>query len=657
MDNFLIRITKFRKIFYFALGMPLLLGLLYVLISKGFQLPFHIPTSKFQLIMIFSVELFLFYSYIDAYIYFQKKGLIWKLLLSFTAINLLILLYMFVYYRHPERANYTSVILLLKLIPYIFILLSSGFLFSLWKVFNKSLIRIYTNFSFTDNPQISLDQKHLTEILLGVCFLGGLSLRLINLGGFPVYVDEYNHTHDAIQLLKGLPVVWNRAFIPVSIPVYIGFKIFGVSEWAGRVPMVILNMLSIYPLYYLGKKINKFIGLISVVLFTTSPWLIAVSRTMREYAVIPLFFFSTAVFLLDLLEWENISLKQYLFQNKWRILVILLIAGYTFFDPLSIIKINLVNYAIFAFLVFVKLLKQKTSLLIKVTSIILSIGAFVIMLDRSHIINRFLKNGTIFYSTQTLYIKSLTQNLYRQWYSQLPEIGYFIIAIVLLFSLRAIFRKYNKQDFVLLYVSLVFSAILFYLSFILVSPAIPARVRYGALLEYWYLVIVAIFLYLFFRFLSYIFKRHRSVFMVFIFVYLVFFVNYQSIYTVLSFNGGNNFIVTGENHYLTEPAYQMLIPVIKDGDVMLTNAFYYYDELHENRYPNIKRLHYFDLIFKQALSLSDVIRPYPEGWIVLYPNANSEKYGFEFEDFYTDEKIVKYLGNWGQVDIWHWANK
>jgi predicted membrane-bound mannosyltransferase len=183
-------------------------------------------------------------------------------------------------------------------------------LVSFWLGFRESLLRIWTTYSFSTDKEETRKDTWLTVAFLLICFIIGLGLRLYNLGGFPAYVDEYLHMSTAIGIIKGNPVEYFRAFLTVSLPVYLSYRIFGISLWAGRLPMVLINMLAIFPLYLLGRKINKGVGYLSVLLFMFSPWIIADSRTVRDYAVVPLFFYLAAVLLIDLLDWDRLSFMQ-----------------------------------------------------------------------------------------------------------------------------------------------------------------------------------------------------------------------------------------------------------------------------------------------------------------------------------------------------------
>lgn len=201
-----------------------------------------------------------------------------------------------------------------------------------------------------------------------------------------------------------------------------------------------------------------------------------------------------------------------------------------------------------------------------------------------------------------------------------------------------------------------FIIVFLFCTFLLVNDKIPLRLRYGSLIEYWYLTLTAIFLTVVFRLINIIIKRKLFARFVFLLLVLFGFINYSSITRMLAYTGGGTFFITGEKHYICDPAYEFLLANVNDGDTILTNTFFHYDELNMNQLGDINYLHFFDLLKKQELSLSQVIQPYDEGWIVLYPNATPKKFGVYFSDFYVAGKKVQYLGTYGEMNIWHWVD-
>ena len=287
-------LQKIIHLLYFLLGIPVILGIIYVVGSLFFSLPNYFSWSKVHLFFVILLEPLLTVILLDKWIHLKqkdKKPNPWVFILIFFVINSIALFVFFQYYSHPERAQYDSVKILLKITPFLWVIAIISNLFCIVKVFREKITRVWKNFSFSRTTILDqLSTKSTALILIGF-FILGLTLRLINLDQYPPYVDEYIHTHTAFGVMSGLPMTWNRAFLSVTVPVLLSYKLFGITLWAARFPMVVFNMLAIFPLYFLGKKVNKTVGFISVFLFTLNPWIIAASRTVREYAVIPLYFF------------------------------------------------------------------------------------------------------------------------------------------------------------------------------------------------------------------------------------------------------------------------------------------------------------------------------------------------------------------------------
>ena len=231
-------------------------------------------------------------------------------------------------------------------------------------------------------------------ILLGI-FALGLALRLYGLAGYPPYIDEYIHTSDAVDLYVNHNFEWNRAYLTVTLPIYLSYLIFGVSLWASRLPMVIINMLAIFPLFALGKKIDQKLGYLAVGLFVLNPWAIAAARPARDYAIVPAFFYLATVLLIDLFDWDGQTLRQYLIKYKFQIVILALVLGYVLFDHQSVLKITLALYGIFGLLAVLKALKQKPSLKMMIVVLVASTLLVVLLAENSDVISRYLRTGRL----------------------------------------------------------------------------------------------------------------------------------------------------------------------------------------------------------------------------------------------------------------------
>lgn len=263
------------------------------------------------------------------------------------------------------------------------------------------------------------------------------------------------------------------------------------------------------------------------------------------------------------------------------------------------------------------------------------------------LIQYYTSSGNIFYKIALTYWSSLVDSSIRQWYF-IKELGYAVLLIACFFAMRAALTHYSKNEFVILFCFLVFLAILVYLTFFLVNPHVFEHPRYGVLMEYWYLLPVAIVLFI----VLYLLRNSmgRGYWTVLIVLTLVLFINYPSISTVLSYQGGGALEITGEHHYLVEPAYQYLVGQITTKDVLVTDILYSYDVISGRQFPELKVLQ-----FKSSAPLK-IIEEYPQGWIAVSPNAHPERTNLQFSDFNHAGKHIQYIGVEGEIYIWKWGS-
>jgi hypothetical protein len=385
-----------------------------------------------------------------------------------------------------------------------------------------------------------------------------------------------------------------------------------------------------------------------VFLYVLSPWIIAVSRTVRDYAVAPVFFYLAALMLVDLLDWEGLSAKQYLSHHKYQIIVAAMILGYALFDNLSILKIIVAVYGIFGFLVLLKIWKTYPSRWFKIAVICLGGVCLLFMLVFSGLLRRFFTTGSIVYQTDLTSWYSLVSNNVRQWYT-IGVLSYVFFLVGGFFVLRSVFARYRKNDFIIALCYLAFAATLVYLVYFLVNPFVATRVRYGILVEYWFLIVVAVVLYVAFYACQRIFgKRFLAIPIV---IAIALFFNYQAIDTIFTYQGGGVFQVTGERHYIVEPAYDYLVEHMTDKDVLMTDIMSNYDLIAGQRLLNVK------VISFHSDDPLNVIKEYPQGWIAVTAAFHPEKTNLQFSDFDYAGKHVHYFGLVGEVYLWQWGDK
>jgi hypothetical protein len=647
----IIKIFKYRKWIYSVLALPFVVGSLYQLIySYLYPLP-YISWPKLQLIFVPLGELLLLVACFD--IYFQrstqknKSTLGWQLGFLISNINL-VFIYRFAAY-YEGRSQYQSAQLVLSGVPAAKVLFSVFTVVCFFIGFRKYLVYAWKSFSFAEEAR----QKRtwITVVILGIGFVVGIGLRIYNLGGFPPYIDEYIHTHDAVAIMNGEPLEWGRSYLTVSLPVYVSYLIFGVSIWASRLPMVLINMLAIFPLYALLRKVNKWVGYIGVALFVFSPWIIAASRTVRDYAVVPFFFYLAGFLLVDLLDWESLSFIQYINKHKYRLAGAIMILGYSIYDNNSILKIILAVYGVFAFIVILKTLSGHSSRWIKI-SVLSLVGLMIILLAaQSGIIHHILPSTAAAPVITGIYWNALINGNFQQWYVW-NELGYLILFVGCFFAIRAGIKRYEKIDFIALFGFMVFAAILGYLTFFLVNPHVPARTRYGVLMEYWLLIIAAMTIYYVFHEIRRVVGRNFSMFPLLVITGLFF--NYLGIHMVLTYQGGGRLQITDENHYIVEPAYRYIIGRLSDQDVLITDVLERYDEITGQQFRNLDNLIIYHWIFRGDETPMKIIEQNPHGWIAVTPNDLPATFNLPFSDFNFGGIHFQYIGVMGEIYIWHW---
>lgn len=138
--------------------------------------------------------------------------------------------------------------------------------------------------------------KHINWLLVSIVFLGFI-LRIVGLDQIPAGFtpDEASQAYTAYSLLKtgsdewgiAWPVTAFRSFADYKAPLqtYLmipSIAIFGLNEFAARLPSAIFGTLAIVVIYFFGKKINPKTGLLTAFLLVISPWHIQFSRTALE---------------------------------------------------------------------------------------------------------------------------------------------------------------------------------------------------------------------------------------------------------------------------------------------------------------------------------------------------------------------------------------
>ena len=114
--------------------------------------------------------------------------------------------------------------------------------------------------------------------------------------------------------------------------------------------------------------------------------------------------------------------------------------------------------------------------------------------------------------------------------------------------------------------------------------------------------------------------------------------------------------VTGEKHYIVEPAYELLAKNMTKGDVLLSDVIQKYNEIAGEKLHPMEEISYYGYVLDEDNSPLTVIKNYSRGWIAVSPNAKPRKFGLIEDDFEYAGKSVDYIGLEGEVYVWRWGS-
>lgn len=141
--------------------------------------------------------------------------------------------------------------------------------------------------------RLSLSQLDFNFLLIGTALLIGLILRVNNLGGAAFWNDEIHQAWTARNILTGEGFYhpdnpgefYSRGLLFTTLPSMVSFSILGYTEFAGRLPSVLVGMLSVILVYILSKELlDRQFALISSFMMSLSYWAITWHTQLRMYA-------------------------------------------------------------------------------------------------------------------------------------------------------------------------------------------------------------------------------------------------------------------------------------------------------------------------------------------------------------------------------------
>ncbi len=495
--------------------------------------------------------------------------------------------------------------------------------------------------------QDAISKKEIAWV--GGMWIFSLALRGFYLESLPPYVDEYAHLLAAKKLLLGVPLseVYQRSLWITTIPVFLAFRLFGPSIWSARLAGVIVNSLAIFPLYWLMRRMNRWVAVASIFLYATNPWLIATSRNVREYAYYPVYFYGIVAVMVVLL--------QEFFAKKWKINRLQTFSGVLFLslplfygmviDPQSTFKVVLLAYGLFAIFALWKIFEFLPHLLWRfLCSFLVLIPAIGIM---------FWKFGDLFTPLSSGYLYRLkfflAPGAQQQWYFERTLL---VISLLWLASIGFAFVV-RRKTFVPLFVLSLF--ILYFVSLIFFFARYP-RPRYLIFVQIWYTPFLATGIYAFWSYMRISLTRAKALLL----ATLMFVVSINPIHILRPafwkplgleiYLEANVAYITEEYLYELAPAHSFLMEHVKPEDALVATMYASYAEFLGR--PSFSAV----LKYRESIeTIFDFARQYPSGWIVLDELRKPKE--LPFEDIMQGKISFHYLGKFGDVHIWRWERR
>lgn len=504
---------------------------------------------------------------------------------------------------------------------------------------------------------VGRDPRKEIAILLGL-FAAGIALRLINIDGYPPSNDEHYQLRAAFDIYNGNQVSYQRGLLSVSLPIALFFKLFGVSLFTARLPMILLNMLAIFPLFYLTRKFSKLVGFTSVLLFILNPNIVALAQLSRDYAITPVFMY------VILLSFSALALSpnflrpfKGFFKNKFRLvgLAAILIYIYTAAQQ-SVLQVNLLIYVVFLGLVILSVWFSDNPLKVKTaTLIICSLALIMIMLIPSRSPIRYSDvEGLIFNFTITP-IQVITWLPYSNWSYLLPQISLIIMvagAFILANAIRKLGSGDSKHRLVFITLAPFFTALL-YMSFFLYIGKLGKGYRYAVFLQELFIPLAAL---VWVKAGSWIKTRLDGkpiIQAVLLFsVFFIFFFNLPAFNQLANFKGDAVFSVTDNTHQRTEKAIEVLSKIEQPAILLLSDNLISAYQLAGVEIPN-NNVSRFNPVRKGKITLSEAIQGHSEGWLLL---SEDDALAMEWDavGFALPEAIFTFEQKFSNGFLWHW---
>lgn len=482
--------------------------------------------------------------------------------------------------------------------------------------------------------------------IIGI-MLGAFLLRVLYLGRPYVYIDEFAHMDAAKALLAGQPLaeVYQRGLYIVTLPVAFFIGLFGPQIWAAKLPGVLVNVLAILPLYLLVKKVAPKAAIFSCVLFAISPWIIAVSRSIREYAYYPFYFYWVGLAMILFLERVPEGL---VILKDWRKLTNLRMAGLAlalilpivysiWIDSLSTFRIIAVMYPVFLIFLTARLKFSEWSNLLILGAGVLALGAAALLsLQELNFVS--LAPGFNSYSLRFFF-----PNPEQQWYFDRMALPFALaFAAAILVSVQV-----YRRNFIPLFIGAVFLASM--LGFMLFFSRF-VRPRYLMTVQFWFVPLIGFGLYLIWSAARILFREKRILWAALL-ILAALSVNGSRILMASSYDRPGVMPITDEYQYNFRSVDDLLLRESRPGDVLVGSFYAAYASwtgrpvLQTYRLDNRYKTEAWEFI-------EGVIAEHDSGWLVL--DDRYDRGHWPLQTLQAGGKTLEYLGSLENQWVWKW---
>lgn len=485
--------------------------------------------------------------------------------------------------------------------------------------------------------------------LLGLTFL----LRAFRLDALPPYTDEYMHLLAARSLVQGAAVSevgYERSLFIVTLPVALFFRIFGESLWSARMASAVFNTLAILPLYFVARRLNRPLAILSGLLYAVSPWEIAMARTVREYAYYPFYFYLVVLGMMALIECFP---PRFALRRDWKALlkpdVILLVLALLlpviysrFLDENSTFSVVLSAYLVLAFFVLARIDWRSRENLI-----LLALVVAAIFVGYRWFVGA---NGI---SSNVFYTASRVRDLF---FSDAPQQWFYgrtlVVPLLALGSAMLVGVHFREKPIPLFFVLLFFgSALAFSLLFAGFSSP-----RYYFHLQIWYLPLMATGLYALWFFLRALLRRLKwspAAAGLAALIPLVLSLNPQQVLLPTFWDQPGLMPVSGQYHENVAEVHAYLLDQATDQDVLVATVYANYSQWVGE--PPFRAIYSFD--YRRADGreyLLSLVGQNPSGWIVLDQIRYEQSQPIPLETFASGGRLVEYRGQFADEYVWRW---